>query len=193
MASKLTLEELVTSAATSLMGVNALTLRTASEELLQQLVGYFEVDLSFLRRNDHILGATVLVAEWPPRPEFPVPDPLGVIYFAGADPRSRALEHLSSVLTTRPTLDEVPGPGPAGLRRSGRVVLATVPLLASEATTGTLGSSSSATGNGTTTRSTRCRRWPRCWPNCRPGSPPKSGCVPGLPRRADRPSPTAAG
>ena len=64
------------------------------------------MDLSFLRRNDHDLGATVLVAEWPPRPDIPVPDPLGVIMFAGADPTFAALENLSSVLTTRPDHDD---------------------------------------------------------------------------------------
>ena len=86
---KLNLEDLVTSVATELMGVTVSTLRTASTDLLHRLVDYFEVDLSFLRRNDHDLGATVLVAEWPPRPDIPEPDPLGVILFAGADPPSR--------------------------------------------------------------------------------------------------------
>jgi hypothetical protein len=56
---KLTLDDLVTSVATDLMGVTAGSLHSASELLLHQLVDYFEVDLSFLRRNDHELGATV--------------------------------------------------------------------------------------------------------------------------------------
>jgi hypothetical protein len=60
---KLRLEDLVTSVATELMGVTVSTLQAASTGLLDQLVDYFEVDLSFLRRNDHRLGATVLVAE----------------------------------------------------------------------------------------------------------------------------------
>jgi hypothetical protein len=50
---KLTLDDLVTSVATDLMGVTAGSLHSASERLLHQLVDYFEVDLSFLRRNDH--------------------------------------------------------------------------------------------------------------------------------------------
>src|SRR6185436_2016509 len=85
---KLRLEDLVTSVATDLMAVTTATLQSASRDLLHRLVDYFEVDLSFLRRNDHELGATVLVAEWPPRPDIPDPDPLGVIMFAGAAPTS---------------------------------------------------------------------------------------------------------
>jgi hypothetical protein len=46
---KLTLDDLVTSVATDLMGVTAGSLHSASELLLHQLVDYFEVDLSFLR------------------------------------------------------------------------------------------------------------------------------------------------
>jgi diguanylate cyclase (GGDEF)-like protein len=135
----MSLEDLVTSVATELMAVTASTLQPASTDLLHRLVDYFQVDLSFLRRNDHILGATVLVAEWPPRSEIPQPDPLGVILFVGADPTFAALENLSSVLTTRPGTDGKyqdrvrEGSGIQG------VSLATVPLLTSQGTTGTLG------------------------------------------------------
>ena len=73
-------------------GGDRLDVALASQHLLHRLVDYFEVDLSFLRRNDHDLGATMLVAEWPPRPEIPDPDPLGVIIFADADPTFAALE-----------------------------------------------------------------------------------------------------
>jgi hypothetical protein len=59
---KMTLDDLVTSVATELMGVTISNLEAASRDLLHRLVDYFEVDLSFLRRNDHELGATVLVA-----------------------------------------------------------------------------------------------------------------------------------
>ena len=137
---KLKLEDLVTSVATDLMGVTAATLHAASQRLLHQLVDYFEVDLSFLRRNDHDLGATILVAEWPPRPEIPIPDPLGVIFFANADPTFAALETLSSVLVVRPNHedDEYQDRVRKGSGVEG-VSLATVPLLTSDTTTGTLG------------------------------------------------------
>ncbi len=136
---KLRLEDLVTSVATELMAVTTSTLQSASIDLLHRLVEYFEVDLSFLRRNDHELGATVLVAEWPPRHDIPDPDPLGVIMFAGADPTFAALENLSSVLVARPNVDDEyqtrvrQGSGIQG------VSLATVPLMGGENTTGTLG------------------------------------------------------
>src|ERR1700712_4738 len=137
---KLRLEDLVTSVATDLMGVTAATLHEASQQLLHQLVDYFEVDLSFLRRNDHELGATILVAEWPPRPEIPVPDPLGVIVFADADPTFAALETLSSVLIVRANHqdDEYQDRVRQGSGVEG-VSLATVPLMTSDTTTGTLG------------------------------------------------------
>ena len=138
---KLNLDDLVTSVATELMGVTSDSLHSASERLLHQLVDYFEVDLSFLRRNDHDLGATILVAEWPPRPEIPVPDPLGVIFFATADPTFASLEKLDSVLVVRPT-----GAGDDEYQERVRqasgipsVSLATVPLMKGETTSGTLG------------------------------------------------------
>ena len=53
---ELSLEQLVTSVATDLMGVTAPTLHSASEKLLHQLVDYFAADLSFLRRHDHRRG-----------------------------------------------------------------------------------------------------------------------------------------
>lgn len=138
---KLTLDDLVTSVATDLMGVTAGSLHSASELLLHQLVDYFEVDLSFLRRNDHELGATVLVAEWPPRPDIPVPDPLGVIFFATADPTFASLETLNSVLIVRPNGDSDDEYQDRVRQASGipSVSLATVPLMTSETTSGTLG------------------------------------------------------
>jgi len=139
MTSRQKLDGLVTAVATELMGVTYATLQEASKQLLHRLVDYFEVDLSFLRRNDHDLGATILVAEWPPRCEVPMPDPLGVIFFADADPTFAALEALSSVLVRRPDNDDQyqdrvrQGSGIRG------VSLATVPLMSGEITTGTLG------------------------------------------------------
>ena len=133
------LEDLVTSVATDLMGVTADALHSASARLLHQLVDYFEVDLSFLRRNDHDLGATILVAEWPPRPEIPVPDPLGVIFFATADPTFAALETLDSVLIVRPNSDDRYQDRVRQASGIPSVSLATVPLMTSDKTSGTLG------------------------------------------------------
>ncbi len=98
------------------------------------------MDVSFLRYNDHTIHATVLVAEWPQRPEKPDPDPLQTIYFADADPIFAVAEHAKEPLVIRPessneeyqrTVSEASGI-PA-------VSLASVPLLANGVTTGTLG------------------------------------------------------
>src|SRR6478672_6542913 len=94
MAANQSLDELVTSAASHLMGVTATTLRGVCIELLRELVGHFDVDLSFLRRNDHLARTTTLIAEWPPRPHVPEPDPLGVVSFVGADRTLAATERL---------------------------------------------------------------------------------------------------
>ena len=139
---KLTLEELVTSAATELMGVTALSLHRSTESLLEQLVAYFGVDLSFLRRNDHAARTTNLVAEWPPRLEIPDPDPLGVVSFVGADPTFAAIEHLSTVMITRPSQAddrEYQDRVQKGSGVSGGVSLAMVPLLGADATMGVMG------------------------------------------------------
>ncbi len=139
MAVKLDLDDLVGSVAADLMAVTHSTLPARSQQLLHRLVDYFEVDLSFLRRNDHQLGATVLVAEWPPRLDIPDPDPLGVIFFATADPTFAGVEHMSTVSIARPQDDDQyqarvkEGSGVAG------VSLAMVPLMIGRITTGTLG------------------------------------------------------
>ena len=137
---RVSLEELVTSTASHLMGVTATTLHSATQQLLCELVGYFGVDTSFLRRNDHLAGTTVLVAEWPPRANIPDPDPLGVIHFAGADRIFAATEHLSTVMIARPNgADE----DYQNTVRKGsgldNVSMATVPLLDSAGTMGVLG------------------------------------------------------
>lgn len=138
---KSSLDLLVTSVATELMGVTAPTLRSASQNLLHQLVDYFDVDLSFLRRNDHRRRTTTLVAEWPPRRNVPDPDPLGVVHFADADPVFAATEHLSTVMLTRPD-----GAGEEYQDRvheasgiNGGVSAATVPLMDANCTVGVLG------------------------------------------------------
>jgi len=138
---KLSLDELVTKTATDLMGVTAVTLQRASQNLLHQLVDYFDVDLSFLRRNDAARRTTTLVAEWPPRPDIPDPDPLGVVYFADADPIFAATEHLSAVMLTRP--DGADEKYQERVREAsgiqGGVSSATVPLLDANRTVGVLG------------------------------------------------------
>lgn len=135
------LAKLVTDVATSLMTVRASTLNETCELVLQQLVAYFDVDMTFVRQNDHDLGATVLLAEWPARSEVPDPDPLGVVFFDGADPIFAALESLSEVLIARPG-DVDPGYQDRvrdGSGIIGGVSTVTIPMMRRGVTTGSLG------------------------------------------------------
>ena len=100
------LDSLVTSVATKLMAATSATSAEVSRDVLAELVQSFGVDVSFLRYNDHVIRATKLVAEWPPRPEIPDPDPLGVVYFADADPIFAAAEHAKEPVFFSP--DPVP-------------------------------------------------------------------------------------
>lgn len=138
--SRVSLEELVTAAATRLMGADASSSIPATEGLLRELVEYFDVDAAFLRHHNHQRRTTTLVAEWPARPNIPDPDPLGVIHFETADPVFAATEDLNDVGIIRPDLESAQyqqrvreGSGiPA-------ISTATVPLRSGEVTTGVLG------------------------------------------------------
>ncbi len=80
------LDDLVTAAAAELMAATAANSAAISQRVLRDLVNHLGVDSGFLRHNDHTIHATVLVAEWPPRQNVPDPDPIGVVYFADAEP-----------------------------------------------------------------------------------------------------------
>ena len=136
----LSLDAFLTEVSTSLMTVEAATLVDTCELVLQRLVDHFNVDMSFVRRNDHDRHATVLVAEWPRRPEVPDPDPLGIVPFEGADPVFAALEHLSEVLIARPHDTDS---GYQERVRDGSGVMGvstvTIPMARRDVTTGALG------------------------------------------------------
>jgi diguanylate cyclase (GGDEF)-like protein len=133
------LDLVVTDVATQLLAATAATQVTVSQHVLADLVTYFDVDVSFLRHNDHSIRATKLVAEWPPRPYIPDPDPLGIVYFADADPIFAYAEHAKEPVVLRPD------PGDDYQRRveEGTGVpmtsMASVPLISGEVTTGALG------------------------------------------------------
>ena len=108
--------------------------------MIGNLVTHFGVDFGFLRHNDHMIHATVLVASWPPRTDVPDPDPIGVVYFADAD----------SVFARAETMKEpdVLRPEPANADYQQNIEegtgvpsssLACVPLLSGDITTGILG------------------------------------------------------
>ncbi|MFF0489922.1 putative bifunctional diguanylate cyclase/phosphodiesterase [Nocardia sp. NPDC003482] len=128
----------MTQVAAELMGVDATAMVAATERVLALLVEYFDVDFSYLRHTDRDRRATVLVAEWPPRPDVPDPDPLAVVYFEHADSVFKALEHATEPFLVTPhdmdyqdTIRKASGlPG---------VTSAAVPLLSRGESTGVLG------------------------------------------------------
>ena len=135
-----TLDEVVTAVATELMAVNAATSAEVSQRVLADLVDHFGVDVSFLRHNDHDLHATRLIAEWPVRPDIPDPDPLGLVYFADADPVFAAAENAKEILVFRPepATDDYQKTIEEG-RNIPATSMAVVPMLSGDVTTGGLG------------------------------------------------------
>ena len=134
------LDDLVTEAAAKLMAATAADHAAISEQVVADTVSQFGVDFGFLRHNDHTIHATVLVALWPPRPFVPDPDPIGVVYFADADPVFAQAENLK--------VPDVLRPGPANEEYQRNIeagtgipnsTIACVPLLSGSVTTGTLG------------------------------------------------------
>jgi diguanylate cyclase (GGDEF)-like protein len=134
------LDLVVTAVATQLMAANAATAVQVSQEVLADLVAYFGVDFSFLRYNDHKIRASKLVAEWPTRPGIPDPDPLGVVYFAEADPVFAQSEHGKKPMVFRPepATDDYQRRIEEG-RRIPATSMAAAPLVSGDVTTGVLG------------------------------------------------------
>jgi diguanylate cyclase (GGDEF)-like protein len=134
------LDLVVTTVATQLMAVNAATSVAVSRRVLADLVAHFDVDASFLRHNDHSIHATRLVADWPLRPNVPDPDPLGIVYFADADPVFALAEHLKepAVFRPEPATDDYQR-RVQGSRHIPPTSMACVPLLSGDVTTGVLG------------------------------------------------------
>jgi diguanylate cyclase len=134
------LDDLVTEAAAKLMAATAADHAAISEDVLADMVSQFGVDFGFLRHNDHTIHATVLVALWPPRPFVPDPDPIGVVYFADADPVFAQAENLKApdVLRPGPANEEYQRNIEAGTGIPNSTI-ACVPLLSGNVTSGTLG------------------------------------------------------
>lgn len=111
-----------------------------SELVLADLAEYLGLDVAFLRHNDHEIHATRLVAQWPVRAFVPDPDPIGVVYFATADPVFAMAEGLKEPLVIRPEpkTDEYQQTIQQGTEVP-QISMACVPLLSHDLTTGTLG------------------------------------------------------
>jgi diguanylate cyclase (GGDEF)-like protein len=133
------LEQMVTAVAAKLMGATAANAADASEQVLHDLVDHFDVDVSFVRHNDHRIRATVLIAQWPPATED-LMQAIGVVYFADADPVFALAEHQKEPMVLRPE------PATEGYQKTieegtavPQVSMACVPLLSGDLTTGVLG------------------------------------------------------
>lgn len=63
------LDDLVTVASSILMPADADTAHTAFGRVLRTLVEHFRCNAGFLRRNDHEIRASIMVTEWPIRPD----------------------------------------------------------------------------------------------------------------------------
>lgn len=135
---QLSLERLVTTVAARLMAANAATAALVSQEVLAVLVEYFAVDVSFLRHNDHSIGASILIAEWPVRTDVPDPDPIGVVYFANADPVFKYAEHFKKPTVFRPDDADYQKRIEEG-RKIPQTSMAAAPLVSGDVTTGVLG------------------------------------------------------
>jgi diguanylate cyclase (GGDEF)-like protein len=134
------LDLVVTAVATRLMAADAASSAQVSQDVLADLVEHFDLDFSFLRYNDHTIRASKLIAEWPVRTDVPDPDPIGVVYFADADPVFALAEHAKEIHVFRPE------PATEDFQRlieesSGIAAstVAAVPLLSGDITTGVLG------------------------------------------------------
>jgi len=134
----LSLERLVTNVAVRLMAANAATSPTVSQDVLAVLVEYFDVDFSFLRYNDHSIRASILIAEWPLRPDQSDPDPLRVVYYKDADPVFALAENVKTPMVFRPE-DQDYQKRIEDSRNIPQTSLAAAPLTSGDVTTGVLG------------------------------------------------------
>jgi diguanylate cyclase len=142
----------VSSVAAQLMEANAFTATTVSEQVLARLVHLFDADTGFLRHNDQTIGASKLIAEWPPRPNRPNPDLLPIVDFTSADDVFAPCVHGKEPLVIQPTEPVVIRPPAStnyaykafrrqvtGRRRVATPSVAAAPLISKGVTTGVLG------------------------------------------------------
>jgi diguanylate cyclase (GGDEF)-like protein len=133
------LDELVGQVAERLMSASSRSRHEVLTWTTRRLAEFLGADVAFLRRNDHQRGMSVLEAEWPPRENVPVPDPLGQVPF-DADPVFAATKDLRKPYLPGATYqpDEYKDRVNKG-SGAQRVGGACVPLLLADTTWGVLG------------------------------------------------------
>jgi diguanylate cyclase (GGDEF)-like protein len=75
------LEELVVLIARRLMQTTSESFQETMDWTLGTVAEFLDADVAFLRRNDHMAGLSLLVAEYPKREVIPDPDPLAAFPF----------------------------------------------------------------------------------------------------------------
>ena len=144
--------EFVTSVAAQLMEANSSTATTVSEQVLARLVHLFDMDTGYLRYNDLSIGASKLIAEWPPRPNRPQADLVAIVDFTSAEQVFAPCTHGKEPLVIQPTEPVVIRPPAStnyaykafrrqttGRRRVATPSVAAAPLVSKGVTTGVLG------------------------------------------------------
>ena len=133
------LDELVARVAEHLMSGTAANRFEVLQWTVRQLCEFIEADTTFIRRNDHQRGLSVLEAEWPIRENIPDPDPLGEVPF-DSDPVFMALKDLRRPFM--PEVNETPDDYLSRVESGSGVSLVAggaVPLLMGDTTWGVLG------------------------------------------------------
>jgi diguanylate cyclase len=141
----------ITSVAAQLIEANASTAAAVSEQVLARLVHLFDADTGFLRHNDPTIGASKLIAEWPPRPDRPNADLLAIVDLTSDDVFAPCA-HGKEPLVIQPTEPVVIRPPAStnfaykafqrkvtGRRRVATPSMAAAPLVSKGVTTGVLG------------------------------------------------------
>ena len=131
---------LITSIANQLLEASASTANQASEQVLAQLVEHFDLHYSFLRYSDHDIRASVLAAEWPPRPDVADPDPFAVVSFTNDHPAFALCENGKDLVVVHRHHENSGYRCPiTGRRRGGGALVAAAPLVSGMLTAGVLG------------------------------------------------------
>lgn len=98
------LDELVSTISERLMSTTGPTLQSALDWAVESLCQYLGADVAFLRRNDHVRGVSVLIANYPPSGVPLEQDPLGIVPF-DADLIFAATKDLKAPLILRNSAD----------------------------------------------------------------------------------------
>jgi len=99
------LDDLVSQISERLMSTTLPTMREDLEWTVETLCRFLVADFAFLRRNDHVAGLSILMAEYPRRDVDPATDPLGAVPF-DSDPIFAATRDLKVPLIIQNLPDE---------------------------------------------------------------------------------------